>query len=222
MFDPVTGLLMGEGNFDHGIPLIDERETPPWWHYYRLSPDEVRMLKEKIEMMLKEDRIVHSTSPYGAPVLCVKKKDGSMQMCIDYRALNRVSIRNAFLLPRIGDIFNQLKGATVFSKIDLDTAYHQVPVKPEDPIHQLRWRQHQAQYQSSLNCLYVCVIRECIQSKLNIFFWSICQELFCPKTENFGVKTENRLSVILCELLIIYYLYSQNNLFLLGTHRIII
>ncbi len=55
-----------------------------------------------------------------------------MRMCIDYRALNKQSIRNVFLLPRIDDIFDQLKGATVFSKIDLDTAYHQVPIKPSD------------------------------------------------------------------------------------------
>ena len=105
---------------------------PPSKHFYRLSPNEFKLLKEKIELMIKEGWIVHSTSPYGAPVLFVKKKDGTMRMCVDYRVLNKLSIRNVFPLSQINDIFDQLKGATVFLKIDLDTAYHQVLVKPED------------------------------------------------------------------------------------------
>ena len=132
VFEPVTGLPNGTHGVTHAIPLINESSTPPSKHFYRLSPDEFRLLKEKIELMIKEGWIVHSSSPYGAPVLFVKKKDGTMRMCVDYRALNKLSIRNAFPLPRIDDIFDQLKGATVFSKIDLDTAYHQVLVKPED------------------------------------------------------------------------------------------
>ena len=69
---------------------------------------------------------------YRLPVLFVKKKDGTMRMCIDYRALNKLSVKNVFPLPRIDDIFDQLNGSTVFSKIDLDTAYHQIPVLPSD------------------------------------------------------------------------------------------
>ena len=73
-----------------------------------------------------------SVSPWGAPVLFLKKKDGSMCMCIDYRQLNKVTIRNKYPIPRIDDLFDQLQGASVFSKIDLRSGYHQLKVREED------------------------------------------------------------------------------------------
>ena len=73
-----------------------------------------------------------STSPWGAPVLFVKKKDGSLRLCIDYRELNKVTIRNQYPLPIIDDLFDQLQGARVFSKIDLRSGYHQVRIRSED------------------------------------------------------------------------------------------
>ena len=73
-----------------------------------------------------------STSPWGAPVLFVKKKDGSLRLCIDYRELNKVTIRNKYPLPRIDDLFDQLQGARVFLKIDLRSGYHQLKIRSED------------------------------------------------------------------------------------------
>ena len=72
------------------------------------------------------------SSAWGAPVLFVKKKDGSMRMCVDYRALNEVTIKNKYPLPRIDDLFDQLKGAKYFSKIDLRSGYHQLKIKESD------------------------------------------------------------------------------------------
>ena len=69
-----------------------------------------------------------SVSPWGAPVIFVKKKDGSLRLCIDYRQLNKVTIKNRYLLPRIDDLFDQVKGARVFSKIDLKSGYHQLRI----------------------------------------------------------------------------------------------
>ena len=71
-------------------------------------------------------------SPWGAPVIFVKKKDETMRLCIDYRQLNKMTIKNRYPLPRIDDLFDQLRGATMFSKIDLRSGYHQVRIKDKD------------------------------------------------------------------------------------------
>jgi hypothetical protein len=99
---------------------------------YRMAPTELKELKEQLEELLDRGFIRPSVSPWGAPVLFVKKKDGSMRLCIDYRELNRVTIRNKYPLPRINDLFDQLKEASVFSKIDLRSGYHQLKVREDD------------------------------------------------------------------------------------------
>ncbi|KAH0987768.1 hypothetical protein GBA52_014945 [Prunus armeniaca] len=82
--------------------------------------------------MVDKGFIRPSFSPWGAPVLFVKKKDGTMRLCIDYRQLNKVTVRNKYPLPRIDDLFDQLKGAKVFPKIDLRSGYHQLRIREED------------------------------------------------------------------------------------------
>jgi len=99
---------------------------------YRMAPSELAELKKQLAEMIDKGFIRPSASPWGAPVLFVKKKDGSMRLCIDYRELNKVTIKNRYPLPRIDDLFDQLKGACVFSKIDLRSGYHQIPVRKED------------------------------------------------------------------------------------------
>ena len=99
---------------------------------YRMAPSELQELKTQLQDLIDKGFIRPSVSPWGAPVLFVKKKDGSMRLCIDYRELNRVTIKNKYPLPRIEDLFDQLRGAGVFSKIDLRSGYHQIPVKKED------------------------------------------------------------------------------------------
>ena len=91
---------------------------------YRMAPLELRELKVQLQDLVDKGFIRPSVSPWGAPVLFVKKKDGSMRLCIDYRQLNKVTIRNKYPLPRIDDLFDQLQGASVFSKIDLRSGYH--------------------------------------------------------------------------------------------------
>ncbi|KAL0394598.1 UNVERIFIED_CONTAM: Retrovirus-related Pol polyprotein from transposon [Sesamum latifolium] len=90
---------------------------------YRMAPMELQELKKQIEELLEKWFIRPSTSPWGAPMLFVKKKDGSMGLCVDYRQLNRVTIKNKYPLSRIDDLLDQLKGATTFSKIDLRSGY---------------------------------------------------------------------------------------------------
>ncbi|KAK8512377.1 hypothetical protein V6N12_037377 [Hibiscus sabdariffa] len=99
---------------------------------YRMAPIELKELKKQLEELQDKGFIRPSTSPWGAPVLFVKKKDGSMRLCIDYRQLNRVMIKNKYPLPRIEDLFDQLRDASVFSKIDLRSGYYQMKVKDAD------------------------------------------------------------------------------------------
>ena len=93
---------------------------------------ELNELKVQIEELLSEGFVKTSTSPWGAPVLFVKKKHGSLRLCIDCRQLNKVTIQNQYPLPRIDDLFDQLQGAKVFSKIDLRSGYHQSKLRRED------------------------------------------------------------------------------------------
>jgi len=99
---------------------------------YRMAPAELEELKKQIEGLLEKQFIRPSVSPWEAPVLLVKKKDGSSRLCVDYRQLNKLTIKNKYPLPRIDDLMDQLHGATVFSKIDLRSGYHQIRVKSDD------------------------------------------------------------------------------------------
>jgi len=99
---------------------------------YRIAQRELVELKKQLQELLDTGLIRPSVSPWGAPVLFVRKKDGSLRLCIDYRELNRVTVKNKYPLPRIDDMFDQLAGAVVFSKIDLRLGYHQLKIKRED------------------------------------------------------------------------------------------
>ncbi|KAD6453809.1 hypothetical protein E3N88_08515 [Mikania micrantha] len=99
---------------------------------YRLAPSELQELASQLQELSDKGFIRPSFSPWGAPVLFVKKKDGSFRMCIDYRELNKLTIKNRYPLPRIDDLFDQLQGAKCFSKIDLRSGYHQLRVHEDD------------------------------------------------------------------------------------------
>ncbi|XXG69581.1 hypothetical protein AAC387_Pa06g2405 [Persea americana] len=99
---------------------------------YRMAPLELYELKKQIHDLLDKGLIQPSVSPWGAPVLFVKKKDGTFRMCIDYRQINQVTIKNKYPLPRIDELFDQLQGVAYFSKIDLQSGYHQIRVRDQD------------------------------------------------------------------------------------------
>jgi hypothetical protein len=106
--------------------------APIFKRAYRVSRPELVELKKQIDELSEKGYIRPSTSPWAALVLFVEKKDGTKRMCIDYRALNEVTIKNKYPLPRIEDLFDQLRGASVFSKIDLRSGYHQLRIRPSD------------------------------------------------------------------------------------------
>ncbi|KAH0700890.1 hypothetical protein KY284_015105 [Solanum tuberosum] len=123
--------LPPEREVEFGIDVISDTQSisiPP----NRMAPAELWELKEQLKDLLEKRFIRPSMSPWGAPVLFVHKKDGSLRMCIDYRQLNTVTIKNKYPLPRIDDLFDQLQGARCFSKIDMRSGCHQVRVKDKD------------------------------------------------------------------------------------------
>nr|GEW41100.1 putative reverse transcriptase domain-containing protein [Tanacetum cinerariifolium] len=99
---------------------------------YRLAPSKMNELAEQLQELSNKRFIRPSSSPWGAPVLFVKKKDRSFRMCIDYREQNKLTVKNHYPLPRIDDLFDQLQGSSVYSKIDLRSEYHQLRVREED------------------------------------------------------------------------------------------
>ena len=108
------------------------RTAPITKRPYRMGVNELEELKKQIKELQEKCFIHPSSSPWGAPVIFVDKKDGTQRMCVDYRSLNEVTIKNKYPLPRIDDLFDQLRGACVFSKIDLRFGYHQLKIRATD------------------------------------------------------------------------------------------
>ena len=108
---------------DHGIELKPGTE-PPYMHIYNMSPAELKALESYINDALAKGWIRESKSPASAPILFVPKKNGELCLCVNYRGLNAITIKNRYLLPLISELLDRLNGSVVFSKIDLQNAYH--------------------------------------------------------------------------------------------------
>ncbi|CAI7787997.1 unnamed protein product, partial [Closterium sp. NIES-54] len=131
----------------HQHEIIKEPGSKPTFRApYRLSPTELADMKKQIEYLLDKGLIRPSTSPYGAPVLFTPKPYGSLRMCIDYRALNKQTIKNKYPIPRIVDLLDQLRGATVFSKLDLRSGYWQIRMA-DNSIHKTAFRTRYGSYE---------------------------------------------------------------------------
>ena len=116
---------------DHTIE-VDKEARPPAKRAYRLSPDELKELHTQLTDLLRSGYIRPSKSPYAAPVIFVKKASGEMRLCVDFRALNEITIRNRYPLPLIDELLDKLKGAKYFSKLDLASGYFQIRVADKD------------------------------------------------------------------------------------------
>lgn len=116
---------------DHRIELVPG-SIPPCLSTYRMSPTELDELKRQIDDLESKHILRPSKSPFGAPVLLTKKKDGGWRFCVDYRALNAITVKNKYPLPRVDELFDRLHGARYFSKLDLRCGYWQIRVREED------------------------------------------------------------------------------------------
>jgi predicted aspartyl protease len=130
---------------EHEINEIPH-QPHPCGGIYRLSPPMLDELRRQLKALLAGGLIRPSMSPYGAPVLFARKKGGDWRMCIDYRALNKITIKDKFPLPRAEDLFDQLKGAKYFSKLDLKWGYHQIKMRAED-INKTAFRSQKGSYE---------------------------------------------------------------------------
>ena len=120
---------------DRGMPFkieLMEGAVPVSRPIYRLAPRELEELQRTLRELKDKDFVQHSTSPWGAPVLFTPKKDGKLRLCIDYRGLNKQTVKNAYPLHQIDDLLDQLHGAKCFSKLDLKSGYWQIPVVGKD------------------------------------------------------------------------------------------
>jgi hypothetical protein len=120
---------------DRDIEFVIELKpgtSPIYKTPYRMGTPELAELKEHIKELLEKGFIHPNSSSWGAPVIFVPKKDGTQRLCVDYHALNEVTIKNKYQLSRIDDLFDQLHGACVFSKIDLQSGYHQLKIRECD------------------------------------------------------------------------------------------
>ncbi|KAL0556481.1 hypothetical protein IC582_004995 [Cucumis melo] len=116
---------------DHEIELVLGAK-PPAKNAYRMAPSELAELRKKLDELLNAGFIRPVKAPYGASILFQKKKDGSLRLCINYRALNKLTVRNKYPLPIITDLFDRLHGAKYFSKLDLGSGYYQVRIAEGD------------------------------------------------------------------------------------------
>lgn len=137
--------LPPQRDIDHRIELVPGK-APPHHPVRRASPAELDELKVQLEELLEAGFIRPSKSPFGAAILFVRKKDGSMRMCIDYRALNEQTVKNRYPLPRVDELFDRLQGAKFFSKIDLRSGYHQIRIAEPD-VHKTAFRCRYGHYE---------------------------------------------------------------------------
>ena len=134
-----------------------------------MSLPELTKLKIQLQELLDKEYIRTSVSPWGAPVLFVKNKDGTLRICIDYRQLNKVTIKKQYPLPRINDLFDQVGGAKIFSKLDLRSGYHQVRIKDED-INKTTFQTRYKHYEfTNAPSIFMCLMNNSFSQYLGKF-----------------------------------------------------
>jgi hypothetical protein len=131
IFGPLPKCLPPEREVDHEIELEPGAKVP-FSPIYHMSPRELEEVKTQLTHLLEMGFIQPSKSPFGAPIIFVPKKNGKLRLCVDYRALNKITIKNRYPLPRIDELMDRLQGASVFSKLDLQSGYWQIRIKEED------------------------------------------------------------------------------------------
>ncbi|CAI7877024.1 unnamed protein product, partial [Closterium sp. NIES-54] len=147
-------------------------------------------MKKQIEYLLDRQLIRTSTSPYGAPVLFTPKPDGSLRMCIDYRALNKQTVKNKYPIPRIDDLLDQLRGATVFSKLDLRSGYSQIKMA-DNSIHKMAFRTRYGSYEYLVMPFGLCNAPATFQAEMNHILRPLLDECVMVYLDDILIYSKN-------------------------------
>jgi hypothetical protein len=165
VFEPLPPGLPPDRGVGHVIPLVGDGQ-PPRKRPFRLSPREKEEAERQVAWLLEQGWVEPSTSPYGSTILFKEKKDGDLRMCIDYRALNQLTVKNRYPLPRIDDLLDSLHGAKVFSSLDLQHGYHQIRIQDED-VPKTAFITHKGLFQYKVLCFGLCNAPGTFQAVMN-------------------------------------------------------
>lgn len=157
--------------FDHKITL-EPGAQPICLPTYRMSPKELDILRSQLDSLLAKGFIRPSKSPWGFPILFAKKKDGSLRLCVDYRALNKLTIKNRMVPPRIDELLDRLGNAKYFSKLDLSSGYHQIRIAPSD-TEKTAFRTRYGHFEYTVMPFGLCNAPATFQTLMNTLFYDL-------------------------------------------------
>lgn len=204
IFKELPAKLPPEREVDHHIDL-EPGAKPPFLPTYHMSPRELEELKKQLTELIDKGFIQPSKSPYGAPILFVPKKNGKLRMCVDYRALNKITIRNRYPLPRIDELLDRLHGATIFTKLDLQSGYHQIRIAPQD-VPKTAFRTRYGHYEwkvmpfgltnapATFQTLMNNIMAPCLDKFVIVFLDDIC--IYSKTSEDHLIHIDKVLSIL--------------------------